>query len=93
MDSPAAIFCRRCSRELTPGRGDFYVVRVEAYADPSPPVITKADLEQDHQKVMKEVVAGMKNHSPQELMDMVYRRTNFYLCAACYRQWIEDPTG
>jgi hypothetical protein len=26
-------------------------------------------------------------------MDQVYRRLVLYLCAPCYRVWIENPTG
>ena len=29
--------CHRCARELTAGEGSFYVVRLEAFADPTPP--------------------------------------------------------
>ncbi len=29
--------CHRCAAVLTPGDGSFYVVRIEAFADPSPP--------------------------------------------------------
>ena len=31
------LFCDRCLCEIHPGRGEFYEVRIEAVADPSPP--------------------------------------------------------
>ena len=34
--SEAPLFCDRCSSELVPGKGNFYVVKIEAVADPSP---------------------------------------------------------
>ena len=34
------VLCHRCGVELTPGAGNFYVVCIEAFADPSPPIIS-----------------------------------------------------
>jgi hypothetical protein len=36
--------CRRCGRELIPGRGELYAVSVLAVADPYPPVFTEEDM-------------------------------------------------
>jgi hypothetical protein len=93
MEATNPDFCRRCGAELTAGRGDFYVVRVEAFADPSPPVISEADLAKDHRQTMQELMAQLEGLSERELMDMVYRKMSFLLCDPCYRRWIEDPTG
>lgn len=35
--------CDRCAAELTPGEGSFYVVRIEALADPTPPSFSAND--------------------------------------------------
>jgi hypothetical protein len=43
----APLFFDRCSTELVPGKGDFYVVKIEAVADPSPPVFDEDDLNKD----------------------------------------------
>jgi hypothetical protein len=93
MDLPSVEFCRRCAAELTPGRGDFYLVRIEALADPFPPVISQEDLGKDHGKAMRDLMGQLEGFSERELMDMVHRKMSFFLCAACYRKWIEDPTG
>lgn len=85
--------CRRCSALLTPGKGDFYVVEVQAYAENSPLVITAEDLARDHQEEMRRLVEKMEEVSGQEMMDQVHRHMTFYLCASCYRLWIENPTG
>jgi hypothetical protein len=37
----------RCGAELTPGKGNFYVVQIEALADPSPPQFSAEDREHD----------------------------------------------
>ena len=90
-DSP--IFCDRCSAELRPGRGNFYVVKIEAVADPSSPEISDEDLRQDHAQEIGRLFSQMRELSEQELLDSVYRRVTVYLCARCYRKWIENPTG
>ena len=41
------LHCKRCSKEVHPGRGDYYLVQIEAVADPQPPIITQEDLDQD----------------------------------------------
>jgi hypothetical protein len=92
-DMAAVEFCRRCGAELTPGRGDSHVIRIEAFADPFPPIISQEDLARDHGKAMRELMGQLQGYSEQELMDMVHRKMSFFLCAACYREWIEDPTG
>jgi hypothetical protein len=93
MEATNPDFCRHCGAEVTPGSGDFYVVRIEAFADPSPPVISGADLTRDHRQTMQELMAQLEGLSERELMDMVYRKMSFLLCGPCYRRWIEDPTG
>jgi len=93
MDASMPLFCQRCSVELTPGRGDYYVVKVEAFAEAGPVVITDEDLAKDHGKEMGEILEKMEGMSGREAMDSVYRRLSFYLCRACYRAWIERPAG
>jgi hypothetical protein len=85
------ILCDRCGVELTPGRGGFYVVRIEACADPTPPTFSEDDLKRDVRAEMQRLLQQMRDLSPQEAMDQVYRRLVFYLCGPCYRRWIEDP--
>jgi hypothetical protein len=88
-DSP--FLCARCSAELTPGKGDFYVVRIEALADPTPPSFSEEDLRHDPRQEIERLIDQMGDLSERELLDQVYRRLVLYLCGPCYRQWIEDP--
>jgi hypothetical protein len=44
MGTKCAILCRRYSGELTGGRGDYDVVDVEAFADPSLPSIVQSNI-------------------------------------------------
>lgn len=88
---PDTLLCHRCGASLTPGRGDFYVVRIEAVADPSPPDIQLDDVDL---KAELEKLAEQAHDLPQaEMMDQVYRQLTIHLCGGCYRVWIEDPAG
>ncbi len=93
VDDPWPLFCDRCSLKLKPGEGDFYVVRIEAFADPTPPSFSEEDLGRDVVADIEQLMAEMREMSEQEAMDQVYRRLILYLCGPCYRQWIEHPTG
>lgn len=88
-DSP--LFCARCGLTLAPGSGDFYLVRIEALADPSPPRFSEEDLDRDPRTEIERLIERMKQLSEQELADQVYRRLILHLCGPCYRRWIEDP--
>ena len=92
-ESTEPSICQKCGTLLTPGRGDFYVVNVEAYAEDSPPVITAEDLSRDHIEEMRRIAKELENLSPQEAMDGVHRQMSFFLCRRCYKVWIENPTG
>jgi hypothetical protein len=87
------LLCRRCGAGLTPGSGDFYVVTIEAVADPTPPTISAEDLAADHRRQIEQLLAQLAGLSEEEALAQVYRRLTLYLCGPCYRQWIEDPTG
>ena len=84
--------CHRCGASLTPGEGSFYVVKTEAFADPTPP---KLDTDEPLAEISKDIdalIEQMRDLSEQELMDQVYRRVVVLLCRPCYEHWIEDPT-
>ena len=85
------LLCHRCGAVLQPGRSDFYVVRIEAFADPTPPRLTEDDLAGDVNDEIQRLIEQMKDMSEQELMDQVHRKLTIHLCGACYRVWIEDP--
>jgi hypothetical protein len=91
--SELPLFCQRCGAELEPGKGDFYVVRIEAFADPTPPSITAEDLQRDASAEIQRLLASLGDLSAQEAMDQVYRKMTLYLCRGCYQRWIEHPVG
>ncbi len=89
----APLFCDRCTIELHPGTGSFYEVRIEAVADPAPPVVTEEDLAGDLRAQIEQILAELQDVSAREAMDQVHRRLILYLCRPCFVKWIEAPTG
>ena len=87
------LFCHRCGEELTSGEGNFYVVRIEALADPTPPNISSDDLARDVCEEIDKIIEQVRHIPQSELMDQVYRRLTIHLCGRCYTAWIENPAG
>ena len=79
--------------ELQPGEGTFYVVRIEAMADPTPPSFSAEDLDRDVRQDLDDLFWQVLGLSEQEALDQVYRRLTIFLCGPCYARWIEDPAG
>jgi hypothetical protein len=92
-DTDSPLFCDRCTKQLHPGDGDFFVIRIEACADPTPPVFSLDDLQRDHRQEIARLCDELSRLSEQELNDQIYRRLTIFLCGVCYAQWIENPTG
>jgi hypothetical protein len=91
--NPPQLSCRRCMRELHPGRGDFYVLSILAAADPSPPVFTEDDLARDVEQEIQQLLTHLRNLDARQAQAQVYRRMVFHLCDSCYSDWIINPTG
>ena len=91
MVADQPLLCHRCGVEVHPGRGDFYVIRIEAFADPTGPEITDEDLKRDLRAEIDRLTEQLDALSEQEAMDQVYRRLVICLCTGCYRHWIENP--
>jgi len=89
------LFCHRCGKHLRPGRGDFYVIRIEAFADPTPPDLSDQELPAPlvAEDAIEQLIDEMKNMTERDLADQVYRRLTLHLCGKCYQKWIEDPAG
>jgi len=88
------LLCHRCGAMLTPGKGDFYVVRIEAFADPAPPNFLADEADDiDPSYEINRLLEQMRHMTEQELMDQVFRRVTIHLCRRCYLTWIENPSG
>jgi hypothetical protein len=83
--------CHRCGAMLTPGEGSFWIVRVDAVCDPSPPRIDDAEALESIAADYELLLAQMAEMSEQELLDQVHRRLTLHLCGACFGGWIENP--
>jgi hypothetical protein len=91
MNDWAELICARCGKLLTPGSGDFWEVRIEAVADPHPPHFTEEDLQRDTHRDWNALIESLRDLSPREAMDQVYRHTVLQLCQACFTRWYERP--
>ncbi len=89
----ARLHCKRCSNEVHPGRGDYYLVRIDAVADRQPPIITQEDLDQDAGAEIERLIRRMKSMSEQQLERQVFRQKVIYLCVPCFNRWIEKPVS
>ncbi len=92
-DQATPLFCARCLRPLVAGRGEFYVVQIDAVADPTPPEFTDEDLQRDARAEIARTLKELASCSERELLDQVWRRVTLHLCHTCFGQWIEDPAG
>lgn len=92
-DQDVSFACDRCGTELRPGSGNFYLVKIEAVADPTPPSFPPEDLADDLRQKIKGLLAQMQDVSEQEAMAQVYLRRRLFLCAPCCRHWIEHPVA
>lgn len=89
----STLLCSRCGVTLQRGRDESYLVEIRAVADPSPPVFTEADLERDTELAIAELLARLRKMSERQLIEQVYRRRLYCLCAACHTSWADDPFG
>ncbi|MHC4413965.1 MAG: hypothetical protein ACYS0G_01645 [Planctomycetota bacterium] len=87
------LLCHRCAAELIPGEASFYVVRIEAFADPTPPSLSLDEPLTEISAEIDRLIERARDMSEQELMDQVYRRLTLFLCIPCYQNWIERPAG
>jgi len=82
--------CAKCGAELTPGKGDFYVVRIEAVADPSPPSFSEmiSSMTRGRQSnACRANVAPVRTGGTRSGVSAAGR----VLVRAVLRTWIEDP--
>lgn len=92
MDDATPILCARCSAELTPGTGNFYQVDIQAVADPYPPSLPDWD-PVTIRRELERTIDELRDVSPREALDQVFRRLTIHLCIRCYTAWIEDPAA
>jgi hypothetical protein len=93
MSEDDPLFCAHCLASLTPGAGNFWVISIDAVADPTPPEFTEEDLRRDLRSEFAEVVRQMQDTSPLEAMDQVHRHMVIHLCNRCFETWMDNPAS
>jgi len=90
VDDP--IFCERCLKNVLPGSGNFFEIRLVAIADPYSPQIPDQDKE-DAKAEYEKLVDQLATISASEAMENIALGRTFDLCNSCFKVWIEDPCG
>jgi hypothetical protein len=81
--------CESCGRTIEEPQVAFHM-KIELFADPSPPEITPEDLERDFDQEMREIIKEMEATDPRDAEDEVYEAYLFTLCAACRRRMHDE---
>ena len=78
--------CEFCGGELA-GPEEAWRLKIEMFADPTPPDITQSDLEgRDFEAEMRELIEQMGDADPEEAEAEVYESYLFTLCGGCRRR-------
>jgi hypothetical protein len=86
------VICDICGVSVSPH--EHFVVRIDAFADPTVPAMTTEELEElDADAKFKDLLKQMEGMSVDELQDGVHRRFEYKLCAGCHKQFLSNPLG
>lgn len=78
--------CEICGGEIARPE-QAYRLKIELFADPTPPEITQADLEKrDFEAEMRELIEQMADIDPVEAEAEVYESYLFTLCGVCRKR-------
>lgn len=77
--------CEMCGRTIEKPEISFRI-KIEMFADPSPPEFTEEDLERDFAAEMAELIEQMRRADIREAEDEVYESYLFTLCADCRKK-------
>ena len=77
--------CDACGRPIGKEKTSF-VLRIALLADPTPPEITKEDMEKDWRAEMEALIKAMEKLDPQEAQDEVYEQYTYCICGRCRKR-------
>lgn len=85
--------CAVCACPLKAGQ--FYVVRIDVFADPAPePITTGAKPgEAGYVESVEQVLTQLESYSADELQDQVARRFEYHVCRDCQELVLRNPLG
>jgi len=88
----ALAVCDLCGRKLE--AHNYYVVRIDVFADPSMPAVSSAELETvDFDAVIDQLLEEMTDMSADEIQDQVHRRFEMRICPKCQPEFLANPLG
>jgi hypothetical protein len=71
-----------------------YIVKMQAYADPTLPAVTSDDLEEtDYDRRIADLLEQMEHTSAEDLEADVHWEREFHLCRPCQRELLRNPLG
>ncbi len=85
--------CDLCGKELRPGEGQRFVVKIEAFAAQDPAELTEADLDDDALEAVSEVLREMEAQEGDVDLPAPTRHFRYDLCPECHRRFVHDPLG
>ena len=80
--------CDLCGKELAPGTGPRYVVKMEVYAADDPAELTEEDLAADH---MDEMSQALEDEDADGPITPAYKKLRYDLCPHCHQKFLRDP--
>jgi hypothetical protein len=71
-----------------------YILKMEIFADPAtPPLLTNDPTEPDFDKHFAALLQELERYSTEELEELIHKRFEYRLCAACQRTFLANPLG
>jgi hypothetical protein len=85
--------CDGCGKELQPGDGEHFVVKIEAFAAQDPAELTDADLDEDHLEAVGELLRELEANDGELDLPAATRHFRYDLCPDCHHKFVRDPLG
>lgn len=84
--------CDMCGARIGPGKLR-YALKLTVFAAYDTLKIGFADLAEDYEDEIQELVEEMKDMDPRQLEEDVFKELSFDLCRSCQQGFIKDPLG
>lgn len=82
--------CDLCGKSLEE-KDIIYELNIQVHAIYQPLQIDLVDLLRDHTDEIRRLIEELKDKSPEELQDQIYKTFKFHLCPGCQRKYIKNP--
>jgi hypothetical protein len=86
------VHCELCGGLVQPHA--HYVVRIDVFADPTLPAMSTEQLEEmNFGETFDKLLEQLKQLTPDEAQDQVFRRFEYRLCGPCQKRFLANPLG